>query len=346
MGPVKPGRLRPGDTVAVVTPSWGGPSRFPRLFELGLKVLERDLGLVVREMPHARADADWVAEHPEARASDLTSALEDPSVRAIWCSIGGDDAMRLLPLLDPALPSSHPKALIGFSDSTVLLTWFRLQGVVAFHGPSVLAGMAQWATLPSSFHEQLRSVLFAPAPTHEYRGFAAYSEGYPDWGIAETVGHRHPDRSSPPWHWANGASPASGELFGGCLEVLEFLKGTPYFPPVEFFDGKLLFLETSEEKPSPKAVVRVVRNYGLSGVLGRISGLLFGRYRGYTESETVELDRALGRVARDEFHLPDLPVVTHLDFGHTDPQWVLPLGVRARIDPDGPSFRLLEPAVS
>ncbi len=48
----------------------------------------------------------------------------------------------------------------------------------------------------------------------------------------------------------------------------------------------------------------------------------------------------------EEFGLTDLPVVTGLDFGHTDPQWVLPLGVRARIEPDGPTFTLLQPGVA
>jgi muramoyltetrapeptide carboxypeptidase LdcA involved in peptidoglycan recycling len=40
-----------------------------------------------------------------------------------------------------------------------------------------------------------------------------------------------------------------------------------------------------------------------------------------------------------------VPIVTNMDFGHTDPQWILPLGVEAELDPASNTFRLLEPAV-
>ena len=46
-----------------------------------------------------------------------------------------------------------------------------------------------------------------------------------------------------------------------------------------------------------------------------------------------------------QFGATDLTVVTNMDFGHTDPQWILPLGVLAELDTDAGSFRLLEPAV-
>jgi hypothetical protein len=39
-------------------------------------------------------------------------------------------------------------------------------------------------------------------------------------------------------------------------------------------------------------------------------------------------------------------IVTNLDFGHTDPQWIMPLGVLAELDSDKRTFRLLEPAVA
>jgi muramoyltetrapeptide carboxypeptidase LdcA involved in peptidoglycan recycling len=346
MAPVTPGRLRRGDTVAVVSPSWGGPSKFPAIYEQGLAVLREELGLEVREMPNARTDAGWLASHPEARAADVAAALADPAVRGVWCSIGGDDSIRILRHLDPSLPMKHPKVVVGFSDATPLLTWMRWNGVVAYHGPSIMAGVAQWRSFPPEFGEQVRAVLFEGGAGHRFRPFPTFSEGYENWGDPASVGRTQPKRPSEPWHWVNAASPAEGELFGGNLEILDLLKGTPFFPPPEFFDGKLLFLETSEEAPTPKTVGRSLRNYGVSGILDRISGLLVGRPRGYTDEARAELDTRIREVAVDEFGRTDLPVVTHLDFGHTDPQWVLPIGVRARIDPDGPAFTLVEPSVT
>lgn len=77
----------------------------------------------------------------------------------------------------------------------------------------------------------------------------------------------------------------------------------------------------------------------------RVSAILIGRALGYTAAEKAELDETLVRIVGVEFGATALPIVSNLDFGHTDPQWILSLGVRAEVDVDGQTFRLLEPAV-
>ena len=134
-------------------------------------------------------------------------------------------------------------------------------------------------------------------------------------------------------------------LFGGCIEVLEFLKATPWWPAVEFWDDKILFLETSEEKPEVNNVEYMLRNYGSMGALERLAGLVVGRARAYTPEEKESLYAMLPRVVGFEFNRKDLPIIANVDFGHTDPQFVMPLGVRAEIDGGARQFRLLESAV-
>ena len=112
--PIRPPRLRPGDTVAVVATSWGGPSVFPHVFERGLDVLRRVFDFEVREMPGARRAARELGADPRARADDLNAAFADPSVRAIVSSIGGVDSVRILPFLDPSLALANPKVLLGY----------------------------------------------------------------------------------------------------------------------------------------------------------------------------------------------------------------------------------------
>ena len=271
MGPVRPPRLRRGDTVASVSPSWGGPHAFPPVYERGIRTLEQRFGLRVKEYPTTRMDPLELYAHPERRADDLTAAFEDPDVQGILCTIGGDDSCRLLPLLDPALGIRHPKVLLGFSDSTTLLTRFRGGGLVTFHGPSIMAGFSQLDALPREAERHLRDVLFDATPRLDLAPFPTWSEGYPRWELEDSVGKVQPARPHDGWHWVQGSGPVRGELFGGCLEVLEFLKGTPYWPSTEFWDGRVLFLETSEEVPTLNQVKWVVRNYGLQGVLGRIA---------------------------------------------------------------------------
>jgi muramoyltetrapeptide carboxypeptidase LdcA involved in peptidoglycan recycling len=42
----------------------------------------------------------------------------------------------------------------------------------------------------------------------------------------------------------------------------------------------------------------------------------------------------------------EMPVVANVDYGHSSPQGVLPLGCRARVDPSTRSIRLLESGVA
>jgi muramoyltetrapeptide carboxypeptidase LdcA involved in peptidoglycan recycling len=51
-------------------------------------------------------------------------------------------------------------------------------------------------------------------------------------------------------------------------------------------------------------------------------------------------------VVRDEEGLHELPVVTNVDFGHTDPIWTVPQGTKLRIDPATSTLTFLEPAVT
>lgn len=55
--------LYEGDSVAAVSPSWGGPSEFPDVVDYGLKRLKR-LGLDVFEFPMTRMSAAELRRNP------------------------------------------------------------------------------------------------------------------------------------------------------------------------------------------------------------------------------------------------------------------------------------------
>ena len=343
--PVRPPRLRPGDTVAVVSTSWGGPSVFPWVLDRGIDTLRRVFGLEVRELPTARRPARELGADPEGRAADLNAAFADPSIRAIVASIGGVDSVRILPFLDPALALADPKILLGYSDTVTQLAFYNQAGLVTFNGPSVMAGFAQLEAFPDAV-EHVRSMLFSPAPSLEYRPFASWVNGYREWGDRSNAGAIGDRRPHDGWRWLQGSATVSGRLFGGCGEVLEMMKGTRFWPEPAFWAGRILFLETSEDAPTPETVGYWLRNYGMQGVYDQIAALLVGRARDYSPEAKAELDEMLVRVVAREFGRPDLPIVSNLDFGHTDPQWVLPLGVLAEVDCAAGSIRLVEPPVT
>ncbi|HLK14826.1 MAG TPA: S66 peptidase family protein [Fimbriimonadaceae bacterium] len=341
----KPPRLRPGDTVATLSPSWGGPSRYPLVYELGLRNLERLFGLKIKEYPTARMADEELYFNPKRRAEDINAAFADPEVGGIIASIGGSESVRILPFLDLDAIKAHPKILMGYSDTTTLTTTLNQAGLVTFNGPSVMAGFAQMRHLPGAFAEHVKSMLMEPAETYEFSPYSGWADRYVDWTTAGYDGEVAPLQAHDGWRWIQGEGVHEGVLFGGCIEVLEFLKATPWWPAPEFWEGKILFLETSEEKPEVRNVEYMLRNYGSIGALDRLSGLLVGRARSYTPEEKESLYAMLPRVVGFEFGRKELPIVANLDFGHTDPQFVMPLGIRIQLDCEAKRLRLLEPAV-
>ena len=341
----KPGRLQRNDVVAVLSPSKGLPNEFPQVYELGIRNLKETFGLIPKEYPTARADPRYLYQNPKMRAKDVNDAFADPEVRAIIASIGGDESVRILPYLNREIIADHPKVLMGYSDITTLLTYCRQLGLVTFHGPTVMSGFSQLSNLPRAFTDHIKDLLFNPQPTYTYRHYDAFSDGYPDWSNAANLGKVNQPKDNQGWVWLQGNSRVNGELFGGCIEVLEFMNGTKYWPSPDFWEGKILFLETSEEKPSLVSVERWLRNFGMQGVFDKVKALLFGRARDYSDQEKKQLESTIVSVVAQEFNHPEIPVIANMDFGHTEPQFILPLGVEAEVDCQSKKFRLLENAV-
>jgi muramoyltetrapeptide carboxypeptidase LdcA involved in peptidoglycan recycling len=299
-------------------------------------------GLEVVEYPSTQFTPEQASHNPEARAADLNAAFADASIAAIFAVIGGDDSVRILPYLDVAAAVANPKVFMGYSDTATQLLALAAAGLTTFNGPAVMAGLAQVGSQPG-LEEHIRSILFDPSESYDYRPYDYRLGDAPDWTNqpGDQMGERTPDAG---WRWLQGSAPARGRLTGGCIEVLDMMVGTPSWPAVGFFADRILFLETSEDVPTPAQVGFWLRNYGAQGILNRISGLVFGRPRGYTPEQTTELDRIIiERLA--EWGATDIPVLAGADFGHIDPQWILPHNVLAELDPIADRFRLLEPAV-
>jgi len=338
---IKSKKLQKGDTVAVVSPSWGGPNVFPHVYESGIEAL-KELGLKIKEYPSSKKDPDFLYKNPEFRAKDINDAFADNEVSAVIATIGGDDSVRILPFIDVDIIKKNPKMIMGYSDTCTLLIYFNQLGLVTFNGPAVMAGFSQWNSLGEEFQKHVKEILFDNPDNYNYKSYDSYHEGYLDWGDKNNAGKVNPSKKNIGWNWLQGDSVFEGELFGGCIEVFEFIKNTRFSPNDDFWNGKILFLETSEEKLTPEQVKYMLRNYGMQGVFDKISGLIFGRARDYSEEENKRLNDNILKVVNGEFGNKNIPIITNMDFGHTDPQWILPLGIKSEIDCDKKEFKLIE----
>jgi len=338
---IKPRTLRPGDRVAAVSLSRGWPSVFPRAYWDGKRQLQEAFDIEVVESRHALADIDWLAAHPEARASDLMEVMKDPAIQGVVSTIGGDDSIRLLPFLDYSVIRQNPKIFLGYSDSTVTHFAFLKAGVTSFYGPSLMAGFDENGGLPSFTVESVRQMLFSPSPTAL---ISPNSDGWTiaswDWGNEKRNQKMRAHQTCSGWRWLQGSGQHRGRLIGGCLEVMDWLRGTPVWPEPSMWRNSILFLETSEDQPSPTLVTHILRSLAATGAFNEVQGILYGRPYG-EEASFEAYDDALLHVLA-ELKLTSLPLITRMDFGHTDPKFVLPIGVEAEIDCNSKRIRLLE----
>lgn len=346
MNLIKPPRLKKGDTVAVVTLSWGGPSVYPHRYAAGLRQLADTFDLRVVEMKHATADADWLYDHPEKRAEDWMEAVADPDIKAIVTSIGGDDTIRLLPYVDFDLIRNNPKIFMGFSDTTANHFMYLKAGVSSFYAPCVMVGFAENAGMHALTKDAVRKALFDPAPLGELR---PSEEGWTNEFLAwQDPANQSVKRKMSPsaYRFLQGTKTVRGPLIGGCMEVLEMMKGTPLWPSPETFEGAVLFFETCGADVFPEKLSWWLRNYAASGIFENAAGVLFGRPGGdgLTEKDFDVYDETILRGLK-EYGLTELPVVTRMDFGHTDPIAVLPYGATAQIDPAARTVTILDGAV-
>jgi len=344
---IRPRRLVAGDTIATVSPSWGGPGIFPERYAAGKAQLEQTFGVRVVEMAHTLAPDEWIARNPRARADDLINAFADPSIAGIFATIGGEDCIRLLPYLDLAVIRANPKVFLGFSDTTALHLACYAAGLTSFYGPSIMAGFAENAGMHAYTAEGVQRALFSAEPMGD---IPVNTEGWTteriEWADPSLQSQRRLMQPADAPRILQGVGTVSGHLLGGCVEVLEMVKGTGWWPGKADWDGAIMFLETSEDAPSPSFIRHCMRNYAATGIVGGLAGLLIARADTHGDDsyqqaiETAVLD-VLAEAGRS-----DLPVLAGHDFGHTQPMLTLPYGVQARIDCDTATLSILDPGVS
>ncbi|MFC6019494.1 S66 peptidase family protein [Plantactinospora solaniradicis] len=333
--PRYPAKPRPGDRVAVLSPSAGLPAIFPEAYELGLRRLRTELDLVPVEYPTTRVmDAD-----PRDRARDLTAAFADPSVTAVLASIGGEDQIRVIPHLDDAVLRANPKPFYGYSDNTNLLAHLFDLGIVGYHGGSVMVHLGRGGAMHPMTLDSLRTALFDTG-WHELPEVTEYTDEPGDWRDPTGLDRAPTMYPASGWTWYGPRRLVEGRIWGGNLEVLSWLLRAGRIGPSEAYAGCVLLVETSEELPSDVEVYRILRDMGERGLLGGFPAVLVGRAKAWDRDRPndPEQKRAYARAQRDAVrracaeYAPDAVLVFDLEIGHTDPQLIVPYGGEVRVD--------------
>ena len=312
---IRPRRLQPGDTVALVNPSGAVYERLP--YQVATESLQA-LGFKVREAPHLRARRGHLAGTDAERAGDINAMFADPSVHGILAMAGGSGGNRVLPLVDYAAIRRTPKFLGGYSDLTALLNAVQQQtGLVTFHCPM---GASEWNAFSAQW----------------FRG--AVIEGQ---ALTLANGKEHDDllatRANRTVALRGGS--ARGPLVGGNLAVLSAMAGSAYWPR---FDGAILCLEEINE--FIYRCDRMLSQLKLASAFDRLAGVVIGAFTNCNPGDgfgTLTLDDLF-----DDYFKPlNVPVFTGASFGHIRRKFTLPLGLACEMDADAGTLRYLQPAV-
>ena len=339
-------------TVGIVSLSSGiiGEEFIQFEVEIGLRRL-REYGLKVKFMPNALKGIDYIREHPEKRAEDLLQAFRDPEIDMILCANGGDDTFRLLPYLfdhDELREAVSQKVFLGFSDTTINHFMLHKVGLNTFYGQSFLTDVCELGPemLPYSrrYFEELISTggIREIVPSDIWYG--ERERFTPDQVGKELTSH--PDRG---FELLQGPAVFSGKILGGCIDSMyDFFNGELYadmpllcekyglFPALEDWRGRILLLESSEEKMPPEKYRRALEYFKEKGVFDVVSGVLVGKPMDETYVE--EYKRHLIDVIGD----PRLPVVCNINIGHAEPRCIIPFGVEAVVDVEKQVIRFLD----
>jgi muramoyltetrapeptide carboxypeptidase len=308
---IKPLPLRPGATIAVLSPASTPKSD---LVHRGIAHLH-SLGYKTVLGKHALDSGPlYYAGAIEARLNDLHAAFSDPAVDGIVCTRGGWGSAELLPYLDAALVRANPKVFVGYSDHTSLHCWLHNEAnLVTFYGPMVAADFSRDDGVDIASWQ------------HCLQGDGRWSLGVADGLRVLRAGVAH------------------GLLDGGCVSIFAEALGTPFAPRINA--RSILFLEDIGTKPYQWD--RMLLHLRYSGLLEKVTGIVFGDMRQCIPvDENDYLERAILHALRDF----EGPIAIGLRSGHVGASNVtLPLGISATLDlteAGNPQMHLLEASVT
>jgi len=291
----------------------------PDAFSTGLEVLKSRYEVQVSPSLISRK-IRYLAGDDRTRLRELTSALLDPQIRAVFCARGGYGAMRIIDYLPLDQISENPKPVVGFSDITALLLTLQLKGIVGIHGPVV----TQMGVLPLSDLAHLWRLLEDPdyRPIYESSGSGTHSEQQPQESY-------------------------DGVLWGGNLAMLASSVGS--FSPKNLPERGLLLIEEVAEPPYK--IDRMLTQLARAGFLANVKAVALGemsasnRGKRFSDDNSIKTSQAMEDTLCEVLNQLGLPWVTGFGWGHgnTNPAW--PMGVRGSLCPLEKQLTIHEPTV-
>lgn len=314
------------DYVGIVSPSAPVAAFCPKRLARGVEFLEEQ-GFHVLLSKNVSAVSGFTAGSAQDRAQDIMDMFIDKRVKIIIATIGGYNANDVLEYLDYNLiTKNNDKMFIGYSDSTILLHALNVKsGVKTVMGPMILPQFAEFPQMQKFSYDSFLEIInnLGTGKIYKIPASDKYTEEMLAWDKDDIRAREMLDNKS--WQVISSGK-ASGPLMPANLNTLNELVGTEYMPDL---NEAILFLEDDSDEEA-STVQRMLMHLKQAGLVNNIRGIIFGRFQQKSEIEADDIKIILKNVFGDY----NFPVISNLDFGHTDPILSLPVGNIVNIDTD------------
>ena len=275
---IQPKYLKTGDSIAILAPAGVLIQREEIINQA--KELVESWGLNVIIGDHVFNQDNHFSGTDEERTSDFQKALDNPSIKAIWCARGGYGSGRILDKLDYTNFRVSPKWIIGYSDITAFHSHVHNLGIQTIH--------AMMGTSLSFNPEEteLSIETFRKALFGEELSYNINSSEFNRKGEAE------------------------GILVGGNLSILQNMLGSVSQLNT---DGKILFIEEIGEYKYH--IDRMLQGLKRAGYFNNCKGLIIGDISNIKKN-TTPWGSSIEQLILDVVKEFDFPVLFNFPAGH------------------------------
>jgi len=275
---IQPKYLKTGDSIAILAPAGVLIQREEIINQA--KELVESWGLNVRIGDHVFNQDNHFSGTDEERTSDFQKALDNPSIKAIWCARGGYGSGRILDKLDYTNFRVSPKWIIGYSDITAFHSHVHNLGIQTIH--------AMMGTSLSFNPEETEQSIetFRKALFGEELSYNINSSEFNRKGEAE------------------------GILVGGNLSILQNMLGSVSQLNT---DGKILFIEEIGEYKYH--IDRMLQGLKRAGYFNNCKGLIIGDISNIKKN-TTPWGSSIEQLILDVVKEFDFPVLFNFPAGH------------------------------